>query len=181
MKKHRGKVALIALWGAVIFCCVFLAIWVERAAAIDDKPGPVFFGKEVSELVKDIPEESGNGYALEYEEEWCEPQEGWYPDEAYYVESGYSGGSPDDFQTAGVVYDEGTTYTWYSENVLPGGGLDIPGRSVNDDGYVVDGDGNLCVASSDYDKGTVLDTPFGQAVVYDSGCASGVVDVYTSW
>ena len=80
-----------------------------------------------------------------------------------------------------MVYDDGTMYTWYSENVLPGGGLDIPGRSVNEDGYVVDGDGNLCVASSDYDKGTVLDTPFGTAVVYDSGCASGTVDVYTSW
>ena len=82
----------------------------------------------------------------------------------------------------GVQYsDDGTKYTWYSENVLPGGGLDIPGRHVGDGGYVMDGDGNICVASSDHEVGTVLETPYGTAVVYDTGCPNGTVDVYTSW
>lgn len=84
--------------------------------------------------------------------------------------------------TAGVQYSEdGTRYTWYSENVLPGGGLDIPGRHVGEGGFVMDGNGNLCVASSDHPIGTVLETPYGTAVVYDTGCDSGTVDMYTSW
>ena len=121
----------------------------------------------------------------EYVEEWAEPYyeqayyEPAYYESAYYEPANY--GDPDDFQTAGVVYEDGVTYTWYSQNVLPGGGLDIPGRNVNAEGYVCDGSGNICVASSDYEIGTQLETPFGDAVVYDTGCASGVVDVYTGW
>lgn len=88
------------------------------------------------------------------------------------------------FQQAGVVYHDGVRYTWYSENVLPGGGLDelnSNGRSVSSEGYVIDGDGYISVASSDHEIGIVLDTPFGMAKVYDSGCESGTIDVYTSW
>lgn len=86
-----------------------------------------------------------------------------------------------DFRTMGVVYDGGTRYTWYSQNVLPGGGLDISGRHVDGNGYVRDGDGYIVVASSDHERGTVLETPFGTAVVYDTGCPSGTVDVYTNF
>ena len=89
-----------------------------------------------------------------------------------------------DLRTQGVIYDGGTAYTWYSQNVLPGGGLDelnANGRHVDEGGYVVDGDGRMAVASSDYEVGTVLDTPWGEAVVYDTGCPSGVVDVYVDW
>ena len=117
-------------------------------------------------------------------DEWTEPvyEQAYYEPEYYeptYTPTYY--GDPNDFQTAGVVYEDGVTYTWYSQNVLPGGGLDIPGRTTNDEGYVCDGSGNICVASSDYEIGTQLETPFGDAVVYDTGCASGVVDVYTGW
>lgn len=90
-----------------------------------------------------------------------------------------------DFQSAGVVYGEdGTRYTWYSQNILPGGGLDelnANGRHVDESGYIRDGDGYIAVASSDHDMGTVLDTPFGKAKVYDTGCSSGTVDVYTDF
>lgn len=95
--------------------------------------------------------------------------------------STYSG----NFKRDGVVYGEdGTKYTWYSENVLPGGGLtelNNNGRWVDDDGFIRDGDGYIAVASDDYSIGTVLDTPFGQAKVYDCGCPSGTVDVYVSF
>lgn len=108
-----------------------------------------------------------------YVEEWQEPQQA----------QEYAGGT--DLQRDGVVYgDDGTRYTWYSERVLPGGGLDelnSNGRAVNGDGYVVDGDGYIAVASSDHEQGTVLDTPWGEAKVYDTGCDSGTVDVYTNW
>lgn len=88
---------------------------------------------------------------------------------------------PNDFRTAGVVNDGQYRYTWYSQRVLPGGGLSIPGRHVDGDGYVRDGSGNLCVASSSHAPGTVVQTPFGQGVVYDSGCDGGTLDIYTDW
>lgn len=81
----------------------------------------------------------------------------------------------------GVVYYNGHRETYYSQKVLPGGGLDIPGRHVAEDGTVRDGEGYICVASSDYSKGTVVETSLGTAKVYDSGCASGTVDIYTNW
>ena len=91
-------------------------------------------------------------------------------------------GTPENFKQAGVVYgDDGTRYTWYSQNVLPGGGLDIPGRHVDENGYVADANGRIAVASSDLPIGTELDTPFGPATVYDTGCASGTVDIYTNF
>ena len=49
-------------------------------------------------------------------------------------------------------------------------------------GFVKDGDGYIAVASCDYEKGTVLETPFGAAKVYDTGYLQpGQVDVYTSF
>ena len=89
--------------------------------------------------------------------------------------------SPSEFMVQGVVYADGFTYTWYSENVLPGGGLDIPGRYTSEVGYVCDGAGYIVVASCDLDYGTVLETPFGMAKVYDICPESGIIDVYVSW
>lgn len=106
------------------------------------------------------------------------------------AESGYENASSteyyaNDFQSAGVIYgDDGTKYTWYSQNVLPGGGLtdlNENGRTVDERGFVVDGDGYIAVSSSDYGQGSIIDTPFGQAKVYDTGCDSGVIDVYTDF
>ena len=90
-----------------------------------------------------------------------------------------------DFCWMGVHYDSGSgfSYTYYSENVLPGGGLSIPGRHVGDEGYVCDGNGNLCLASDDFPYGTVVSVPFGcgTGVVYDCGSGYGNLDVYVSW
>lgn len=81
----------------------------------------------------------------------------------------------------GVVYSGGRRYTWYSQNVLSGGGLSIPGRHVGNGGLVMDKNCYVCVASSDHSRGTVLKTPYGLAKVYDCGCPYGTVDVYTNW
>ena len=94
-----------------------------------------------------------------------------------------AGGAIDDFRSMGVVYQDGTRYTWYSQNVLPGNGLDElngNGRHV-EDGYVKDGDGYIAVASSDHEIGTVVDTPFGPGKVYDTGCDAGTIDIYTDF
>lgn len=85
---------------------------------------------------------------------------------------------------SGGVYwnpNTGLKETWYSQRVLPGGGLNIPGRHVNEEGFVCDGDGYICLASSTYAKGTVVDTSRGIGKVYDSGCAPGTIDIYTDW
>lgn len=85
---------------------------------------------------------------------------------------------------SGGVYwnpNTGLKETWYSQRVLPGGGLSIPGRHVNSEGFVCDGDGYICVSSSTYPKGTVIETSRGMGKVYDTGCAPGVLDIYVNW
>ncbi len=86
------------------------------------------------------------------------------------------------FKNRGVIWWNGWRWTWYSQRVLPGKGLKIPGRHVNENGYVVDANGRICLASSKLKKGTIVSTPFGaEGCVYDSGCASNTLDVYVSW
>ena len=86
------------------------------------------------------------------------------------------------FRNMGVLHWGGWKWTWYSERVLPGGGLHIPGRHADDNGYICDEDNYICLASSTLKKGTVLDTPLGkQGKIYDSGCASDTIDVYVNW
>lgn len=87
--------------------------------------------------------------------------------------------SADDLRYSGVIGGNGCTYTWYSESELPGEGLDIPGRH-HELGFVMDGDGNVCVASCDHPRGTAIEVPFGygRAIVYDYCPTSGIVDVY---
>lgn len=87
------------------------------------------------------------------------------------------------FMQMGELYDDEWRYTWYSENVLPGGGLDIPGRHVDGEGYVVDSEERLVAASEDIPYGTKINVPFGSgvAVVRDCGCPSGTIDIYVSW
>lgn len=88
--------------------------------------------------------------------------------------------TPSEFRRAGVIYYNGYKFTYYSEKVLPGKGLKIPGRH-SDGNFVRDVNNYICVASSDLPKGAVVDTPFGEGKVYDTGCPSGVIDIYCSF
>ena len=82
------------------------------------------------------------------------------------------------FMFNGVINWQGLKFTYYSQSVLPGGGLEIPGRHVNKDGYVSDGDGYIVLAGS-APKGTVYDTPFGyRGKIYDRGTVGNHLDVY---
>ena len=83
----------------------------------------------------------------------------------------------------GVKKFEGHRETWYSQKVLPGGGLKIPGRHVADDGTVRDGEGYIVVASdlSYLSRDSVVLTSLGPGKVYDTGCAYGTIDIYVNW
>lgn len=86
-------------------------------------------------------------------------------------------------KSKGAIYYNGHKETYYSQRVLPGVGLRIPGRHVADDGTIRDADGYISVAAntSYLSKGTTLLTSLGPAKVYDSGCAYGVIDIYVNW
>ena len=91
--------------------------------------------------------------------------------------------SSDQLLSQGVIQDGGYRYTWYSQRVLPGGGLNIEGRHVSQEGYVVDAQERIVLASSDLPYGTEVSIPFGsgRGVVLDTGCDSGTLDVYTNF
>ncbi len=96
-----------------------------------------------------------------------------------------AGGAPvgalftlEDFMFRGAINWGGYKFTYYSQQVLPGEGLEVPGRHVNVGGYVADADGYLVLAGS-APKGTVYDTPFGyQGKIYDRGTVGNHLDVY---
>lgn len=86
------------------------------------------------------------------------------------------------FKKRGVIRWNRWKWTWYSQKVLPGRGLRIPGRHIGKGGYIMDKNGYICLASSSLKKGTVVKTPFGaKGKVYDCGCAKGTLDVYANW
>lgn len=73
--------------------------------------------------------------------------------------------------------------TWYSTNEGCGKttARSIPGKHVADDGTIRDEDGFICVASSDLSFYSIVMTSVGPGKVYDCGCSSGTIDVYTNW
>lgn len=86
-------------------------------------------------------------------------------------------------KSGGVFYFNGHKETWYSQKVLPGGGLKIPGRHVAADGTIRDKDNYICIAAHRnlYSYGSIVPTSLGMGKVYDTGCAYGVIDVYVNW
>ena len=90
--------------------------------------------------------------------------------------------SASDLKRMGTFRWNGYRWTWYSEKVLPGGGLKIPGRHVDENGYVCDENGYIVIASHTLSKGTVVATPLGKdGKVYDYCATAGTLDVYVSW
>lgn len=88
--------------------------------------------------------------------------------------------SRNSFETDGVWYDDNYRYTWYSSNAAYH--YRTPEWTAGSDGIYRDAEGYVVVASSDHPQGTVIEnTPFGAVKVYDTGCASGTLDVYTNF
>lgn len=123
---------------------------------------------------------------VSYEEEYYYEEEVYYYEpEVYYEPEPMDDGSVPNLKRDGRVYADGSEWTWYSQNALPGGGLtdlNSSGRTVSDEGYVVDGDGYIAIASPDESLpiGTEIDTPWGPGRIYDYNDGSSY-DVYTDW
>lgn len=85
--------------------------------------------------------------------------------------------------TKGVVRFNGHKECYYTQTLLPGKGLYLPGRHVAEDGTIRDGDGYICVAANlkFLPRYTKVMTTLGPGIVYDTGCAYGTVDIYTDW
>lgn len=99
----------------------------------------------------------------------------YYEQESYYAPSNGGGLT----RSGGVNYYNGNRETWYSSNTLYH--YRTGEWTVGADGVYRDADGYVVAASSDYGQGSTIDTSFGAGKVYDSGCASGTVDIYTKW
>jgi len=126
-------------------------------------------------------DEMSANYAIEAENDYVEPRN----DTVAVYTPIYEEITPSEMKWKGVYYYNGWRWTYYSEKVLPGGGLDIPGRHVDNDGFVCDGEGYICLASSIAgDKGSVYITPFGRyGKVYDycAGADQPTMDLYVNW
>ena len=90
-----------------------------------------------------------------------------------------------EFRQAGVINWHGYMFTWYTQRILPGGGLSIPGRYLDRNGFVCDKDDYIVVAITPADRRahTIVATPFGKyGKCYDCGCGgSQWRDIYTNW
>ena len=113
----------------------------------------------------------------DYSEEDSDEYDGSYPSYWMY--------SPEYFKENGVIEYNSYYFTYYSELVMPGEGLYIPGRWTDEHGFVRDGNGNLCLASNTpdtMDRFSMVYTPWGLGVIYDYGTGNdAVIDVYVGW
>lgn len=108
-----------------------------------------------------------------------EPTYEAYYEPTYYEPTYYAPSYANDFASQGVVYEDGTRYTWYSSNAAYH--YRTPEWSVDSEGFYRDSDGYYVVASTDVPMGGTVDTPWGEGKVYDTGCDSGTVDLYTTF
>lgn len=81
----------------------------------------------------------------------------------------------------GVAYLNGVKETYYSQRVLAGGGLNIPGRHVGQWGTVRDADGYIVGASDVLAKGSTTMSTLGPVKIYDTGVGHNGLDLYTDW
>ncbi|MBQ0066227.1 MAG: hypothetical protein KBT48_10740 [Firmicutes bacterium] len=100
-----------------------------------------------------------------------------YKKKGYYTQI-LSNGKEFNFVQAGVLYENGIRYTYYSSRVLYH--HSTASWNLGYDGIYRDKDGYIIVASSDHAQGAIVHTPFGKGIVRDSGCASGTIDIYTA-
>ena len=128
----------------------------------------------------EIPQRYYNGRDIYMERvEWA--SEFWSQIVIQQSTAANNSGGPKLTKSAGKIIYNGHIETWYSQRVLPGGGLNIPGRHVASDGTIRDKDNYICVASDTLPKGSTIMTSLGMGKVYDTGVGHSGIDIYTNW
>ena len=91
--------------------------------------------------------------------------------------------TPGDFQWIGMINWNGWTWTYYTLSEWPGQtSTPVAEKNITKEGYICDENGYIILASVDLDPYTIVNTPFGiKGMVYDTGCPSGILDVYVDW
>lgn len=92
----------------------------------------------------------------------------------------YTGGY---LRKAGVVWWKDQKFTWYTQRILPGYSLPIPGRHLDCQGFVCDKWDYIVLGSNTANRGKIIATPFGKyGKVYDAGYVGTYwFDCYTNW
>ena len=129
----------------------------------------------------EIPQRYYNGRDIYMERvEWA--SEFWSQVVIQQSTTANNSGGPKLTRSAGRITFNGHQETWYSQKVLPGGGLNVPGRHVASDGTIRDKDDYIVVASDSLPKGSTILTSLGMGKVYDTGVGNNyTIDIYTNW
>ena len=194
----KNKIAIVS--GAM---AVLIAATIGVSASFMDVPQDVVEPEDVGIVIENseptIAEDENEMFAPEepvVEEKITEEVEEVVPSSTYtYTEPTYQSYTPtyseptytQQYQQngsgltkeGGVNQYNGRTETWYSSNVLYH--YRTPEWTAGADGVYRDADGYVVVAASDVPMGSVIDSSYGPAKVYDTGCAAGVTDIYTNW
>lgn len=134
--------------------------------------------QRVAEIIAEYEQEQA---ALEAEQ-YYEPNEFVYYDDAYYNTSAFDVSAyPTDGLTpqSGVNAYNGRVETYYSSSVL--WHYRTNEWTADSEGFYRDSEGRYVVAASDMLQGTVFEGSKGECIVLDSGCADGVTDYYVNW
>lgn len=184
--KYKTKLILIAFTIALTLFFICLAHSLESKVAMEkesdntmasDKVMAVAKGIEIPKIEIEKPKNQNPKLETEQNESTFEEYYEPYVEQTYYQ---YYSDEASNFMRDGVRYDDnGTRYTYYSSNVAYH--YRTSEWTPNENGMYETSDGYLVVASSDYPQGTIIDTPWGQAQVLDSGCSSGTVDMYVNY
>ena len=132
------------------------------------------------EIAKQEEEKKRQEEEKRKEEEYWKYRNSTYTRPTESLTQKYEGGSSGRLSKSGGVFNYGgRTEMWYSSKVLYH--KDTAQWTPDANGVYRDKDGYVVIASSDHKKGTTLETSHGTGKVYDSGCASGVTDIYVNW
>ena len=130
--------------------------------------------------------EYGSGYDIECDSDYDDYDNVEYDFgtgffDAYFIDDYITA---EEFRNYGIVNYNGECFTYYSELVLPGGGLDIPGRYTDWDGYVCDEEGYVVLATPNeytHPRGSIIELPTGRMGKFYDFCPEGNIDVYVGW
>lgn len=172
------KILVATLVLSAISLCACSNATIKDGLPEDLQPTPAMAPVETEDKAESVE-------PMEYQEEVVYQEEAAAVEEPIEEAASVEEATDIDLRYAGVVSDGDVTYTWYSERVLPGGGLhalNSNGRTLDDRGFVTDGEGYIAIASPDESIpiGTEVDTPWGTARVYDYNPGDSW-DVYTGW